>query len=492
MSKKTKGQLAQDFGMPKPVADMLDDFVSAETNPVTGENIISAAGIRYNPTPMARNTVVFYGDSHQQKGHGNEQDAKVKYEYFYADCFPWWVQALSKCRFNILGWRAMGGRTTTEIRAWIDQVIELNPGVVVLNGGTNNALVANQNDYTIPLSDMEYIWASLTSRGITVITLTTIITDPTVFSAVGNTADSKIAMIKAFNHYLRERAQNYPGVVLIDAYQIGVNPLSATGAQKTNYLRTDKVHTSNLYAYKIAKAVVAAIDKVIPPIDRLVSSVSDNAGVSGQSINPNLMSNSLFTTTTGGTASTGASGTVPAGWTVSRVSGAAGTAVAVSTAARSDGLGNDMVLTITGDAAETNGLISADYVINLATPVAIVEGASYYAKCELTLGASPVAAQNIYMRLASDSTSPPSTYFAECGHADTITGGTIYPMEEGFTAVFETPACIAQPGVSGNNFTLKIRAYVGPSASVVVKIGRISLHRANGYPLPMDVIVGST
>lgn len=34
-----------------------------------------------------RNSVIFYGDSHQQKGQAIDQTATLKYEYFYADCF---------------------------------------------------------------------------------------------------------------------------------------------------------------------------------------------------------------------------------------------------------------------------------------------------------------------------------------------------------------------------------------------------------------------
>ena len=436
-----------------------------------------------------RNVIVFYGDSHQQKGHSSQQAAAIKYEYFYADCFPWWVQVLSRRRFRIGGWRAIGGKTTTEILGWIDRVIELKPGVVVLNGGSNDAVVANLIDPNIPMNNIETIWKTLAAYGITIITVTPVITDPTAFSAVTYPAAQKNVMLKNLRHMMIERAPLYPGVILVDAYGLGVDPLSATGAQKTNYLRPDKTHTTNIYAYKIAKAIVSAIDRVIPPMPTLVASVADNTAVSGESASRNLLLNHLFTTTTGGTTGTGASGTVPSGWNVRRAIGAAGTTVVVSTAARADGIGNDMVLTITGDAAETNALIVADYSVPLTN---ITELASYYAKCEVTLGAGPVACKSVYLQLSSDSISPTSSYFATAGHTDDIAGGSMYALEEGFTGVLETPACVAQPGVTAGNMKLRVGVYVSASASAVVRIGLGSLHLVDGYPSPMNVISGAT
>ena len=427
------------------------------------------------------NSIVFYGDSHQQKGQAYNLTNTVKYEYYYADCFPWWLQALSGARFNILGWRAVGGKTTSEILGWINVVIAQLPGIVILNGGTNDALIEGLTDVSIPLANIETIWQQLTSRGIRVITLTPVITDPTV----GGLSSAENTLLKNLRHRMIERAAKYPEVILIDAYGIGVNPTSATGAPKTNYLRTDKVHTSNIYSYQIAKTILAAVTNLIPAKQSLVTSIADN--IANDSSSLNRMTNSLFTTTSGGTAGTGASGTVHSGWTVSRGGGAAGTVVAVSNAARSDGYGNNMVLTLTGDAAETSGFLKAVYPISLT---GIVEGASYYAKCEITVDASPVALRGVRMSLVSDSIAPTSTFQAIAGHSDDFTGNSMYPLEEGFTAVYETPACIAQPGVTGSNFYIDIRGYVTASASAVIRIGRISLHRVDGYPLP--TITGST
>lgn len=423
----------------------------------------------------AGNSIIFYGDSHQQKGQASNSSSTVKYEFFYADCFPWWMQALSGARFNILGWRAVGGKTTTEILGWIQRVIEANPGVVVLNGGTNDALVEGLTDVAVPIANIESIWRQLTARGIIVITVTPIITDPTV----GGLSATEGMMLRNLRHLMIERAAKYPGVVLIDAYALGVNPSSGTGAQKTNYLRTDKVHTSNIYSYKIAKTIVAAINGLIPPKNNLIASAADVKSVDASSLN--FMTNPLFTTTSGGTASTGASGTVHSGWTVSRASGAAGSTVAVSNAARADGFGNDMVLTLTGDAAETSALLKAEYSISLT---GIVAGESYYAKCEITVGASPAVLRGVQLMLKSDSVSPTSTYIATAGHSDDMTGNSMYPLEEGYTATYETPACIAQPGVTAGNFIVRVSCYVGAAASAVVKIGRISLHKVDGYPSP--------
>lgn len=428
-----------------------------------------------------RNSVIFYGDSHQQKGQAIDQTATLKYEYFYADCFPWWLQALSGCRFNILGWRAVGGKTTTEILGWIDLVIEANPGVVVFNGGTDDALVEGLSDYTTPLANIEIIWSRLTARGITVIAVTPIITDPTV----GGLSATEGMMLRNLRHRMIERAAKYPGVVLIDAYALGVNPTSASGAQKTNYLRTDKVHTSNIYSYKIAKAILAAIDGLIPPKNNLIASAADVKSVDASSLN--FMTNPLFTTTSGGTAGTGASGTVHSGWAVSRGSGAAGSTVAVSNSARSDGFGNDLVMTLAGDVAETSALLMARYDISLT---GIEAGESYYAKCEITVGASPVALRGVQLLLRSSSVNPTSTYTVTAGHADDMSGNSMYPLEEGYTATYETPACVAQPGVTTGNFYIRVQCYVGASASAVVKIGRISLHKVDGYPSP--TVKGST
>lgn len=412
--------------------------------------------------PVMGGRLVLMGDSHLDRGHYVSTIAEA-----YTAVSPMhWAQVLSGQRLTLVADYAVGGKTTQQILdEQLPNVLAAQPDIVMLCGGTNDVAVANLTDPAITIANIEATWAALTGRGITVLTWTIPVYDP----AVGGYTDAEKVLLKTVNHWMRRSVARYPGVVLVDAYALGVDPASATGDQKAGYLLADYTHFTNRYAYQIGKALAAEINKMpLGSADILSAGNNDNCYVSGQSANPQRLRNNTFTTTTGGTAGTGASGNVPQYWTVARGAGAAGTTVAVSTAARADGFGNDLVLTVAGDPAETVGRIDVSFDTWAFGGLAALD--QLIGACQLAIDAAPVGWKGARLELAAAAAG--GLYFNSYdGTAFADSATELLALPEGMTGTYKTPPCLI-PDAAPSNVQLKISLYVGASASFVARIGR--------------------
>jgi hypothetical protein len=92
-------------------------------------------------------------------------------------------------------------------------------------------------------------------------------------------------------------------------------------------------HMSNLGAYMVGKAFGTFLAANFPELPYLPSNVNEITSITTN----RLLLNPLFMTTTGGTASAGASGNVPANWTADRSGGSGTQTVVVSTGTPADG-----------------------------------------------------------------------------------------------------------------------------------------------------------
>lgn len=166
----------------------------------------------------------------------------------------------------------------------------------------------------------------------------------------------QIAYLHRYNQRLREYAERQPGVVLFDLARLVWDQTSTSSsiALKSGY-SSDGIHLGHLASIIVGSAFASLLAALMPDAaDSFVAMSQQAAPIANPGVNG--LANPLFLTTTGGTANTGISGTVPSGWNVSRSGSATAT---VSTDANADGAGNDMVIAATFTAAEEYILLGA-------------------------------------------------------------------------------------------------------------------------------------
>jgi len=160
---------------------------------------------------------------------------------------------------------------------------------------------------------------------------------------------TQIAYLHRYNQRLREYAERQPGVVLFDLARLAWDQTSTSSSivLKSGY-SSDGTHFGHLASIIIGLEFANLLTHLMPDVaDSFVAMSQQASPIANPGVNG--LPNPLFLTTTGGTANTGISGTVPSGWTASRSGSATAT---ISTAANADGAGNDLVVAATFTAAE--------------------------------------------------------------------------------------------------------------------------------------------
>jgi len=407
--------------------------------------------IAVRPTgQMGGQSAVLFGDSIT----GLNYAASTGY---YSEGYFNWANALLGMPFTTVYPLGVGGDTTALMLARIQAVVNTGADWAFVMGGTNDIFTSpTSTDYAAIFANLKQIYSTLLNAGMKVVAVT-----PPVRNT-GSQANAQIVAQLELNRLILSYAAATPNMIGVNAYGATVSPTDASGNQKTNYLYDSTTHPSNIGAYAIGKAVKAQLEFYLPPTQNLLESIADNNTTWAGS--KNLLSTGLFQGS-GGSAGTGASGTVPTGWTASRSSGAAGTSVVMSVPARSDGFGNNLTLTVTGDAAETTGLLD---VVCSSFHAQVTAGDVLRARCLVSVG-SPVAIKGFYLRLSVTAGGVTTTYFSM------VNQQTDVAMAEGITdCVFETPP-LTVPSGSVTAATLSLRARVGASASGTVSFARASV-----------------
>lgn len=222
-----------------------------------------------------------------------------------------WANVLLNQAFTTLANYGIGGQTTSQILARVNDAIALNPGWVILTAGTNNMGVAG--GLAQAKADITAILNQFAATGIRVALLTL----PPRLS--GNYTGTIKSDTLALNEWIRQQARTYPGIVVADVF-----PALADGGA-SNYLTniygfnptTDGVHLSATGAYACGKVLAEALRPFI----------TTNAVPYS---NPNPGAN-LLTTATGRPAGTGSSAAT--GWNATN-------SPTWSDVARVDGLGS--------------------------------------------------------------------------------------------------------------------------------------------------------
>lgn len=240
---------------------------------------------------------------------------------------------------------AGSGQSSDQIAARFDRdVLAQNPDIVGLLSIGRNDLNAAGYDFSLTRAKILEMVQKCIYRGIRVIlgTVTPI-----------NTTETNIYKLNA---WIRQIAETTPGVVLADYHAITVDFSSATGNWLAGY-SYDNTHPNNQGARKMADGPTkSALQQCFGGTQKRldVASINDDVYVIAQSTQ--VLRNPMLTGS--GTIAGTVTGTAPQFTTITNGSTVT-TAAAVT--ARSDGLGNDMVLTISGASAGTIDILSDSF-----------------------------------------------------------------------------------------------------------------------------------
>jgi lysophospholipase L1-like esterase len=228
------------------------------------------------------------------------------------------------------------GKKASYIKTKVGQIIATRPNYCIEFAGIND--IAAGDSASVVFGERLSIWQELVNAGIATI----------VLSLPPYTASYTAAKHKALLAH-NDLCRNYclkNGILFIDVYSDLVDPTSSTGAHKAN-LSTDNLHFSSAGRDIIAAKVWSEVQNSVLQLKekiKLPSSINETSVFDASILQ--VAPNPLFTVT-GGTVTAPASGNCAGSWTLAQ----SGTPVSVvgSLVARSDGYGNDQVVTYVPD-----------------------------------------------------------------------------------------------------------------------------------------------
>lgn len=305
-----------------------NNTVTAQTDPVTGGNTISICGVDVGTTTRKGLTAALFGDSFSNRNAGATSSRLLDWGYYS------WAQALLGSPFTLVTNGGVSGNTTAQMLARIADIAAYAPDWVFVQGGIND-LAAAETVANI-VANLKSICAQLAGHGAQVVLLT----------VAPNATYSK--GVQQVNQALREWVNGgAKGVILVDTYTAMVNPTSTTGALASG-MSDDALHPSGKGARAMGQAIATAIGGLIPSRNFLPSSAAESYAI--DSTSKQLLDNPLCAAGGGAPTGTGASGSLPVGWSGS--AGGSGAASAVfSTQSRTDGIGLDAQVIVTGAAS---------------------------------------------------------------------------------------------------------------------------------------------
>lgn len=269
------------------------------------------------------------------------------------------------------------------------------------------------------------------------------------------------AVIK-YNRQIRDFCKTTPGARLFDIAALVMQP--GTAMTFNANASGDGTHVNLIAGANIAgQALANLFSSIASPCDGLPYSVDQVVANGGVQWHPNPL---WLTTSGGSTGFTGGTvtGTVPAG--ITAFGGVAGSSVAVSTAARADGYGNDLVLNITAAGA---GVVKAQ--MDLSAVATENPGDVFYVNAALSVAAGASNFQWAGMHLQSNRAG--TTTFVEDGF--TASGNGSLPSGA-YSWTSETERLTIASGTRGW-LTAYIMCYFSAAGSATVKVGRCGVWR---------------
>lgn len=191
-----------------------------------------------------------------------------------------WARGFLGNRLLILYNAGIGGNTTTQMLARITtDVTSYNPQWVSVFAGIND-IIAGSSAASI-LTNLLSIYTQLNALDIKVIAMTVLPLEigHTSYSVANN------EKIQAINFGIKTYCKQNPVMYFVDSYKTIVDPNSATGQPLTGYLSTDHIHPSGIGSLAIGREFADILDDVMPEVNTLPDSASDNRVTSATNTN---------------------------------------------------------------------------------------------------------------------------------------------------------------------------------------------------------------
>jgi lysophospholipase L1-like esterase len=242
----------------------------------------------------------------------------------------------------------IGGNTSLDIAIRYQQAMASNPVGIVDFYGTNDLVAAGRTPEAY-IATRTANWEEPISLGIPVFAfLLTPRNDPNFTSL---SAAQQKAFVRA-NKLIVDSARARPGVYIVDGFSGIVDPASATGAPKTNFM-SDGLHFGPDAGYSQGRKLASIINSLFPAEAMSTPPMVGALALYDAVNNPggNLIPSGHGSFIGTGGSGTNVTGPIPAGWTWARNSGAAATAVA-SVIPATDGGADWWALTISGATAQ--------------------------------------------------------------------------------------------------------------------------------------------
>lgn len=160
-----------------------------------------------------------------------------------------WTYTLLGGRLKLLGSFGVAGETIVQIAARIATPLALNPGFLVIEGGTNDVLAGSS------AATIQATWLSMITTCLRAGVVPVIINIPPRTNANA----TQNAVRAAANDWLAAYGAANPGVIVVDAYRRVVAINDANKSNWSSYLSIDHIHPAAPGAAYIGRAVADAL-----------------------------------------------------------------------------------------------------------------------------------------------------------------------------------------------------------------------------------------
>lgn len=262
-------------------------------------------------TRVDANTIT-YPNPGPDVGSASITNAQIRNPYWQFDVgYLSWARPASKNRVNLLYNAGIPGDTTNGMLARLQSdVFSYSPNYVSVMGGIND--LTSSTPVATVFANLQSIYRQCRQRGIRVFALTVLPLEtghPSYSLAVQEA-------ICSLNALIRQECKSQPSMILVDAFSVVVDPLSASCQPLTGYLQTDHIHPSARGAKAIGELLASSFNSVMPLVNGLISSGADNRAIG--IVNSNFWP-SLPSVPTGGTINNGTAhmtGVAPSGFDI--------------------------------------------------------------------------------------------------------------------------------------------------------------------------------
>lgn len=307
--------------------------------------------------------------------------------------------ATPKLKYN----RSVTGETAAQAAARITEIdaLPVKPRFCSVMTGTNNLTVNTSQTAASITAEITGLCDALLRRGIIPVLCTLLPRGNSTSAGWSALTSGQIATARGrlhdINRMLRSYASATPGVILADVWSSVVNFASSTSDPLVTYA-ADYLHPTAPGAIRVGQAWWQA---VAPYASVSLDSAYGDGDAWSTSDNPFGSHLNGAWGSSGGTAGTGTSGTVPNGWTANRFAGSSSTAV-VAQQARADGKnGYETTIAMTGSDTAAFRLYQGGSTLTNGNFSA---GDAFYAECDVVFsgtGANQYANPDLELRLPS-------------------------------------------------------------------------------------------